>query len=39
MFYFEFIGDVHDKEVKNLIAELENGSENFEFLGCYSEII
>lgn len=39
MFYFDFIGDVNDKEVKNLIAELENGSDNFEFLGSYSEII
>ena len=39
MFYFDFFGDVSDKEVKNLIAELENGSDNFAFLGSYSEII
>ena len=39
MFYFDFVGDVCEKEVKNLIAELENGSEHFEFLGSYSEII
>ena len=39
MFYFDFFGDVYDKEVKNLIAELENGSDNFAFLGSYSEII
>ena len=39
MFYFDFLGDVCDKDVKNLIAELENGSDNFAFLGSYSEII
>ena len=39
MFYFDFVGDVYDKEVRNLIAELENGSLNFTFLGCYSEMV
>lgn len=39
MFYFDFEGDVTEPGVKNLIAELENGSENFVFLGAYKEKI
>lgn len=39
MFYFDFDGDVTEPAVQNLIAELENGSENFVFLGAYKEKI
>ena len=39
MFYFDFEGDITDVKVKNLIAELDNGSDNFVFLGSYKEII
>ena len=39
MFYFDFEGDVADKQVRNLIAELENGSDKFIFLGVYKELI
>lgn len=39
MFYFDFEGDISDKNVRNLIAELENGSDKFVFLGAYREII
>ncbi|MBQ9485314.1 MAG: chorismate mutase [Clostridia bacterium] len=39
MFYFDFEGDVTEPAVQNLIAELENGSENFVFLGAYKEKI
>ena len=39
MFYFDFEGDVADKKVRNLIAELENGSDKFVFLGVYKELI
>lgn len=37
MFYFDFDGDVTEPAVQNLIAELENGSDNFVFLGAYKE--
>lgn len=37
MFYFDFEGDIADKNVQNLIAGLENDSENFVFLGAYKE--
>ena len=37
MFYFDFDGDVTEPAVQNLIAELENGSLNFVFLGAYKE--
>ena len=37
MFYFDFEGDVTDPNVRTLIAELENGSDNFVFLGAYKE--
>lgn len=39
MFYFDFEGDVRDHAVENVIAELENGSDKFVFLGSYKEII
>ena len=39
MFYFDFDGDVTEPAVHNLIAELENGSDNFVFLGAYKEKI
>lgn len=39
MFYLDFDGDVYDKEILNLIAELENCSDKFAFLGCYKEIL
>ena len=38
MFYFDFEGDVADQKVRNLIAELENGSDRFVFLGVYKEL-
>ena len=37
--YFDFEGDVKDLEVKNVISELENGSDKFVFLGAYKELI
>ncbi len=39
MFYFDFEGDIRDSAVENVIAELENGSDKFVFLGSYKEII
>lgn len=39
MFYFDFEGDVKDLEVKNVISELENGSDKFVFLGSYKEVL
>ncbi len=39
LFYFDFEGNVQDKGVLNLIAELENSSIMFTFLGSYKEII
>ncbi len=39
MFYFDFEGDLSDVKVQNLIAELENGSDKFVFLGAYKELI
>ena len=39
LFYFDFEGDVGDVKVRNLIAELENDSDKFVFLGAYKEII
>ena len=39
MFYFDFECDIKDKAVQNLIAELDNSTEQFTFLGAYSEII
>jgi chorismate mutase/prephenate dehydratase len=39
MFYFDFDGNVFDDKIISLIAELENSSDNFTFLGSYQEII
>lgn len=39
MFYFDFEGDVKDASVKNVLAELENGSDKFVFLGSYKEVL
>ena len=39
MFYFDFEGDIADENVQNLIADLENGSDKFIFLGSYKEIV
>ena len=39
MFYFDFEGDITDGSVQNIISELENGSDNFVFLGAYKEKI
>ena len=38
-FYFDFDGDVSEQGVLNLIADLENGSDKFVFLGSYKEIV
>ncbi|MEG2116660.1 MAG: prephenate dehydratase domain-containing protein [Clostridia bacterium] len=35
MFYFDFVGNVSSPEIQNLIAESENSSEHFAFLGNY----
>ncbi len=37
MFYFDFECDVKEKGVQNLLAELDNSTEQFTFLGAYSE--
>ena len=39
MFYFDFEGNVFDDKIVALIAELENSSDNFTFLGSYQELI
>ena len=39
MFYFDFEGDILDPQVRNLIAELDNGSDKFVLLGTYKESI
>ena len=39
MFYFDFECDIKDKAVKNLLAELDSSTEQFTFLGAYSEKI
>ncbi len=39
MFYFDFEGNVLDEHVRNLIAELDNGSDKFVLLGSYKESI
>jgi len=38
-FYFDFEGDIAKPEVLNLIAELDSGSDRFDFLGSYLEVI
>ena len=39
MFYFDFEGDVTEESVLTLIAQLENDSDKFVFLGSYKETI
>ncbi len=39
MFYFDFECDINEKGVQNLLAELDNSTEQFTFLGAYSESI
>lgn len=39
LFYLDFSGDITNGKVLNLLSELENGSQYFEFLGSYKEII
>ncbi|HOO22396.1 MAG TPA: prephenate dehydratase domain-containing protein [Clostridia bacterium] len=39
MFYLDFEADIEREEVQNLLAELDNGSEQFIFLGSYNEVI
>ena len=37
MFYFDFVADIESADVLNLIAELDNYSQHFTFLGSYNE--
>ena len=39
VFYFDFECDIREKAVQNLIAELDNSTEQFTFLGAYKEIV
>ncbi|MBQ3116488.1 MAG: prephenate dehydratase [Clostridia bacterium] len=39
MFYFDFMCDIRDKGVKNLLIELDNSTEQFTFLGAYREMV
>lgn len=39
MFYFDFECDIKNKGLINLLAELDNSTEQFTFLGAYNEII
>ena len=39
MFYFDFECDIKETSVKNLLAGLDNSTEQFTFLGAYSEKI
>ncbi len=39
MFYFDFVGDVEKDGVLNMLADLEQNSDKFVFLGCYKESI
>ncbi len=38
MFYFDLDLSVYDDTVKKLFSLLENGTDQFEFLGCYAEL-
>ena len=38
MFYFDFEADLRDKEILNLITELDNEAQDFTFLGNYTEV-
>ena len=37
MFYFDFECDIKEKVVQNLLIELSDSTEQFTFLGAYSE--
>lgn len=37
-FYFDFEANIEDDSVQRLIAELDNGTESFTFLGSYHEV-
>ena len=39
MFYFDFECDIRERGVRNLLASLDNSTEQFTFLGAYSESI
>lgn len=39
MFYFDFMCDISDKGVQNLLTELDNSTEQFTFLGAYEEVL
>lgn len=39
LFYFDFEGDISEPSVQNLIADLENGTDQFVFLGSYKELV
>lgn len=39
IFYFDFECDIREKGVQNLLSELDNSTEQFTFLGAYSEKI
>ncbi len=39
LFYLDFEGNIEDKGVLNILAEMENSSQRFKFLGSYKEII
>lgn len=38
LFYFDFEANIKETEVLNLLAELDNSTEQFTFLGAYAEI-
>lgn len=38
-FYFDFEANIKDEEVQKLIAEFDSGTEQFTFLGSYSEVM
>ena len=38
MFYFDLDVSVYDAAVYNLFAQLEHSAEEFEFMGCYTEV-
>lgn len=38
MFYFDFEANIREKQVLNLIGELDNEAQDFIFLGSYSEV-
>ena len=38
MFYFDFEGQIENSDTLSLIAELDQGTEQFVFLGSYYEV-